>query len=41
MKVGVLTGTGTYALEGVGARPDVVETPYGEAHVSGGQAGGG
>jgi purine nucleoside phosphorylase len=40
MKVGVLTGTGTYALEGVGAQPERVDTPYGDAYVSRGEAAG-
>jgi purine nucleoside phosphorylase len=34
MKVGVLTGTGTYALEDGGAPPEPVATRYGEALVS-------
>src|SRR4051812_41657181 len=34
MKVGVLTGTGTYALEEGAAAPERVPTPYGEALVS-------
>jgi purine nucleoside phosphorylase len=38
MKVGVLTGTGTYALEDGGAPPEPVPTPYGEALVSRGAA---
>src|SRR5947209_12675265 len=40
MKVGVLTGTGTYALGGADARVEAVETPYGEAHVARGETGG-
>ncbi|MEA2441041.1 MAG: 5-methylthioadenosine phosphorylase [Thermoleophilaceae bacterium] len=31
MKVGVLTGTGTYALDEAGGAPEAVETPYGDA----------
>jgi 5'-methylthioadenosine phosphorylase len=34
MKVGVLTGTGTYALEEGAAAPERVTTPYGDALVS-------
>jgi 5'-methylthioadenosine phosphorylase len=34
MRVGVLTGTGTYALAGVERQPERVETPYGDAHVA-------
>jgi purine nucleoside phosphorylase len=41
MKVGVLTGTGTYALEEGGAAPEVVPTPYGDALVTRGEAPGG
>src|SRR3712207_4334394 len=37
MRVGVLTGTGTYALEG-GAEPDLVSTRWGDALVSRSQA---
>jgi purine nucleoside phosphorylase len=37
MKVGVLTGTGTYALEEGGAAPERVPTPYGDALVSRGE----
>jgi purine nucleoside phosphorylase len=40
MKVGVLTGTGTYALEEGGAAPDRVATPYGDALVTHGESGG-
>jgi purine nucleoside phosphorylase len=40
MKVGVLTGTGTYALDDSAARPERVGTPYGDALVSRGDAGG-
>jgi purine nucleoside phosphorylase len=40
MRVGVLTGTGTYALDDSGARPEPVATPYGDALVSRGEAGG-
>jgi purine nucleoside phosphorylase len=40
MKVGVLTGTGTYALEEGGAAPDRVATPYGDALVTRGESGG-
>jgi 5'-methylthioadenosine phosphorylase len=39
MKVGVLTGTGTYALEDGGAKPEHVETRYGNALVSRAEAG--
>jgi 5'-methylthioadenosine phosphorylase len=39
MKVGVLTGTGTYALDDEGAAPERVPTPYGDALVGRGQAG--
>jgi purine nucleoside phosphorylase len=38
MKVGVLTGTGTYALDESGAAPEAVSTPYGEALVTRGEA---
>jgi purine nucleoside phosphorylase len=38
MKVGVLTGTGTYALEDSGAAPEPFPTPYGEALVTRGEA---
>jgi purine nucleoside phosphorylase len=41
MRVGVLTGTGTYALEDGGAAPEPVSTPYGEALVSRGAGPGG
>src|SRR3954452_423034 len=41
MKIGVLTGTGTYALEDGGAPPEAVATPYGEALVSRGAGPGG
>jgi purine nucleoside phosphorylase len=41
MKVGVLTGTGTYALEEGGAAPEAVSTPYGDALVTRGEAPGG
>jgi purine nucleoside phosphorylase len=34
MRVGVLTGTGTYALEGGGGAPEPVPTRYGDALVS-------
>jgi purine nucleoside phosphorylase len=40
MKVGVLTGTGTYALDESGASPERVATRYGEALVTRGEAGG-
>jgi purine nucleoside phosphorylase len=40
MKIGVLTGTGTYALDESGAAPERIETPYGEALVTRGEAGG-
>src|SRR3954463_4253601 len=40
MRVGVLTGTGTYALDESGAKPDRVATPYGEALVTRGTADG-
>jgi purine nucleoside phosphorylase len=39
MKVGVLTGTGTYALDDEGAAPERVPTPYGDALVGRGRAG--
>jgi purine nucleoside phosphorylase len=39
-RVGVLTGTGTYALEEGGPSPGRVATPYGDALVSRGAAGG-
>ena len=38
MRVGVLTGTGTYALDESGAAPERVATPYGEALVTQGEA---
>jgi purine nucleoside phosphorylase len=38
MKVGVLTGTGTYALDDAGAAPEVVSTRWGDAMVSRSQA---
>jgi purine nucleoside phosphorylase len=41
MKVGVLTGTGTYALEEGAAAPEPVSTPYGDALVSRGSGPGG
>jgi purine nucleoside phosphorylase len=38
MAIGILTGSGTYALPGfAGAGPDAVETPWGEALVSRGE----
>src|SRR3954449_1785467 len=37
MTVGILTGTGTYALDESGARPERVATPYGEALVTRGE----
>jgi purine nucleoside phosphorylase len=40
MRVGVLTGTGTYALDESGAAPDRVATPYGEALVTRGETDG-
>jgi purine nucleoside phosphorylase len=40
MRVGVLTGTGTYALEDGGAAPERVETLYGDALVTRGAMGG-
>lgn len=40
MKVGVITGTGTYALPGLEAgSPELIETRYGQAHVTRGGAG--
>jgi purine nucleoside phosphorylase len=39
MRVGVLTGTGTYALEDSASRPERVATPYGDALVSEDKAG--
>ena len=38
MKVGVLTGTGTYALDESGAKPERVSTDYGEALVTQGES---
>jgi purine nucleoside phosphorylase len=38
MKVGVLTGTGTYALDDSGAAAEAVSTAYGEALVTRGEA---
>jgi purine nucleoside phosphorylase len=38
MRIGVLTGTGTYALDESGAAPQRVATPYGEALVTHGEA---
>src|SRR3954464_1714889 len=38
MRVGVLTGTGTYALDESGAQPERVATPYGDALVVRGEA---
>jgi 5'-methylthioadenosine phosphorylase len=38
MRVGVLTGTGTYALDESGATPERVDTRYGEALVKRGEA---
>jgi purine nucleoside phosphorylase len=38
MKVGVLTGTGTYALDDSGAAAEAVSTPYGDALVTSGEA---
>src|SRR2546423_4028038 len=38
MRVGVLTGTGTYALDESGAAPERVATPYGDALVTRGEA---
>jgi 5'-methylthioadenosine phosphorylase len=40
MRVGVLTGTGTYALDESGAAPERVATPYGDALVTRGEADG-
>ena len=40
MKVGLLTGTGTYALDDTGSKPDPIETPYGTALVTRGETGG-
>lgn len=40
MRVGVLTGTGTYALDAAGARPEPVPTRYGEALVTRGEVAG-
>src|SRR3954464_4208514 len=37
MRVGVLTGTGTYALDESGAQPERVATPYGDALVTRGE----
>jgi purine nucleoside phosphorylase len=40
MRVGVITGTGTYALAGIGRRPpERVETPFGDALVARGASG--
>src|SRR3954462_151072 len=39
MKVGVLTGTGTYALEGASEEPEIVSTRWGDAIVSSSRAG--
>ena len=40
MRVGVITGTGTYALPGLGeGRPEEVATPYGTARVTRGSTG--
>ena len=41
MKVGVLTGTGTYALEGTSEEPQIVSTRWGDALVARADAGGG
>src|SRR3954467_6401358 len=38
MRVGVLTGTGTYALDESGVAPERVATPYGDALVTRGEA---
>ena len=38
MRVGVLTGTGTYALDESGAAPERVPTPYGDALVTRGES---
>ncbi len=40
MRVGILTGTGTYALDDAGAAPEAVATPYGDALVSRGEQNG-
>src|SRR5690242_2251517 len=40
MRVGVLTGTGTYALDESGAAPERVATAYGDALVTRGEADG-
>src|SRR6476646_5969009 len=40
MKVGVLTGTGSYVLEEFGGGPEPVATRWGEALVTHGEAGG-
>jgi 5'-methylthioadenosine phosphorylase len=40
MRIGVLTGTGTYALDESGATPERVRTPYGEALVTRGESDG-
>src|SRR4051794_15408900 len=40
MRVGVFTGTGTYALDEAGVAPERVSTPYGEALVTRADAGG-
>src|SRR4051812_9905266 len=39
MRVGVLTGTGTYALEGAGGGPEIVSTRWGDALVARSRAG--
>jgi purine nucleoside phosphorylase len=41
MRVGVLTGTGTYALDDSGGGPEIVSTRYGDALVTSADAGGG
>ena len=40
IRVGVLTGTGSYALDELGAGPELVGTRYGDALVTRGEAGG-
>ena len=41
VKVGVLTGTGTYALEAAGEEPEIVSTRWGDALVARAEAGNG
>ena len=40
MRVGVLTGTGTYALDETGGQPEIVSTRWGDASVSRAELGG-